>query len=55
MNDDGVKLTLMTDEMYRSFFREYENDPDLSLPGQGYVHDEYSEKRSNDMCRDSAA
>ena len=45
MDADRVKLTLMTDEMYRSFFREYENDPDLLLPGQAYVRYEYSEEK----------
>lgn len=45
MRDDGIELALMTDEMYRSYFREYENDPDLCMPGQGYVHYEYSEER----------
>ncbi len=45
MNDAGVKLTLMTDEMYRLYFREYENDPDLYMPGQEYVHYEYDEKK----------
>ena len=39
-----IKLTPMTDEMYFSFFREYENDPDLYLPGQSYAHYEYSEE-----------
>ena len=32
----------MTAEMYRSYFREYENDPDLYMPGQEYVRYEYS-------------
>ena len=45
MNDGGVRLALMTDEMYRSYFREYENDPDLYMPGQEYVHYEYSEEK----------
>lgn len=43
MNDDRVKLIQMTDEMYHVYFREYENDPDLYMPGQEYVHYEYSE------------
>ena len=45
MDDGSVKLTLMTDEMYRLFFREYENDPDLYMPGQEYVHYEYSDEK----------
>ena len=40
-----VKLVLMTAEMYRSFFWEYENDPDINLPGQEYVHYEYAEEK----------
>ena len=32
----------MTAEMYHLFFSEYENDPDVFLPGQEYVHYEYS-------------
>ena len=45
MNDVSVKLAPMTDEMYRLYFREYENDPDLYMPGQEYVHYEYSEEK----------
>ena len=30
-----IRLVPMTDAMYRSFFLEYENDPDLCRPGQG--------------------
>ena len=40
-----VKLVLMTAEMYRSFFSEYENDLDVYLPGQEYVHYEYAEEK----------
>ncbi len=46
MNHADVKLTPMTDEMYHSYFREYENDPDLYLPGQEYVHYVYSEEKA---------
>ncbi len=46
MNDVNVKLTPMTDEMYRLYLREYENDPDLYMPGQKYVHYEYSEEKA---------
>lgn len=42
---DRIKLIPMTDEMYRLFFYEYENDPDICLPGQEYVHYEYSEEK----------
>ena len=45
MDSESVKLTLMTDEMYRTFFQEYENDPDLFLPGQVYKPFEYSEEK----------
>lgn len=41
-----VRLVPMTDEMYFSFFREYEFDPDLLLPGQAYVPYEYSEEKA---------
>ena len=36
----------MTAEMNKTFLAEYENDPDLLLPGQEYVHNEYSEERA---------
>ena len=45
MNLGSVKLTMMSDEMYRSYFREYENDPDLNMSGQVYNHYEYSEEK----------
>ena len=46
MNDGSIALTRMTDEMYRLYFREYENDPDLYMPGQAYVRYEYTEESS---------
>ena len=42
---DRIKLVPMTAEMYRSYFRKYENDPDLYLPGQEYIRYEYSEEK----------
>ena len=33
MEGDRIRLVPMTDEMYRRFFKEYENDPDLLRPG----------------------
>lgn len=45
MEQGKVKLAPMTEEQYRSFFSEYENDPDLYLPGQKYVRYEYSEEK----------
>lgn len=42
---DRIKLVQMTAEMYHSYFMEFENDPDLYLPGQKYVHYEYSEEK----------
>ncbi len=42
---DRVRLAPMTEEMYRAYFREYENDPDLLLPGQEYVRYEYSDEK----------
>ena len=37
-----IELTPMTAEMYHLFFSEYENDRDVFLPGQEYVHYEYN-------------
>ena len=45
MNDADIKLTLMTDDMYRSYLREYENDSDLYMPGQEYTHYKYSKEK----------
>ena len=39
----AVRLAPMTDEMYHSFFREYESDPDLLMEGQPYVPYVFSE------------
>ena len=46
VDENSVKLVPMTDEMYRVYLREYENDPDLFLPGQAYRRYEYSEERT---------
>ena len=45
VEQDRIRLASMTAEMYRSYFMEYKNDPDLYLPGQEYVHYEYSEEK----------
>ena len=45
IEQERIRLVPMTDEMYHSFFKEYENDPDLCLPGQAYVHYEYSKEK----------
>ena len=45
IEQNRIKLVPMTDEKYHSFFMEYENDPDLCLPGQEYTHYEYSEEK----------
>ena len=45
MDPTEIKLVPMTEEMYRSYAREYENDPDLYLPKQAYTHYVYSEER----------
>ena len=45
VGQDRIRLVPMTAEMYRLFFRDYENDPDVYLPGQEYVHYEYSEEK----------
>ena len=41
----------MTAEMYRSYFRKYENDPDLYLPGQEYIPYEYSDEKVEKYIR----
>ena len=45
IEQDRIKLVPMTAEMYRSFFLDYENDPDVYLPGQAYVHYEYADEK----------
>lgn len=35
--DRSVRLIPMTPALYHEYFREYQNDPDLYLPGQEYV------------------
>ena len=37
----------MTSEMYHSYFREYENDPDLLMSGQEIISYVYSDDRVN--------
>ncbi len=45
MGSFQVRLEPMTDGMYRTYFREYENDPDLCLPGQAWVGYAYDEEK----------
>ena len=45
IEQDRIKLVPMTAEMYRSFFLDYENDPDIYLPGQAYVRYEYADEK----------
>lgn len=45
MPEHEIRLTPMTDEMYHLYLKEYDNDPDLYLPGQRYEHYVYSEER----------
>lgn len=40
----SVRLAPMTAEMYHSFFKEFENDPDLLMPGQPFVPYVYSKE-----------
>ena len=42
---DEIKLEPMTAEMYHSFFREYQNDPDLYLNKSDYVEYMYDPKK----------
>ncbi len=44
MDPNRVRLLPMTDGMYRRFFRAFENDPDVCLPGQPYRPYVYSEE-----------
>ena len=50
---DGALISLrpMTDEMYRGYFREYENDPDLFREGQEYVRYDHSEENTERYIR----
>ena len=45
IEQNRITLAPMTAERYCSFFLNYENDPDMYLPGQQYIHYEYSEER----------
>ena len=51
VEQDRIKLVPMTAEMYRSYFRKYENDPDLYLPGQEYIPYEYSDEKVEKYIR----
>ena len=46
IEQNRIKLVPMTAKKYHLFFSEYENDPDLYLPEQEYVHYEYSEGKA---------
>lgn len=46
VDNNSIKLVPMTADMYRAYLMEYENDPDLYLPGQTYCRYEYSEERA---------
>ena len=47
MDENSIRLVPMTDELYRTYAKAYENDPDLYLPGQPYEHYVYSEERAS--------
>ena len=51
VDPSSVRLAPMTDEMYRLYLMEYENDPDLFRPGQAYVPYVYSEARAERYIR----
>lgn len=40
-----IRLTAMTPEMYHSYYREYENDPDLYLDKDKYTAYTYSKEK----------
>lgn len=46
MEQAEIRLAPMSDEMYRRYLKEYENDPDLFLPGQEYIPYSYSEEKA---------
>lgn len=45
IEQEKIQLIPMTDDNYHLFFLEYENDPDVNLPGQEYVYYKYSEEK----------
>ena len=45
MDQNKIRLTPMTEEMYHEYFREYENDPDLYLDEDEYVPYVYSKEK----------
>lgn len=47
VNIEGLTVSLkpMTEDMFYSYFKEYENDPDLYFEGQEYTPYEYSEEK----------
>lgn len=47
MPEPEITLAPMTDEMYHCYLKEYDNDPDLYLPGQTYEHYVYSKERAD--------
>ena len=51
LKNSGIRLAPMTAEMYRRYFPEYENDPDLCLPGQEYVPYSFSEEKADRYIR----
>ena len=51
MPEHEIRLTPMTDEMYHRYLKDYDNDPDLYLPGQRYEHYVYSQERADRYIR----
>ena len=45
MAEKMIRLTAMTPEMYHSYYREYENDPDLYLDKDKYTAYTYSKEK----------
>ena len=45
MPESEITLAPMADDMYHRYLKEYDNDPDLYLPGQPYAHYVYSAER----------
>ncbi len=47
MDQKRIKLMPMTADMYRCYYKEYENDPDLFLKGQTFFFYTYSEEKAD--------
>ncbi len=51
MKTGDITLVIMSEDMYHTYFRNYENDPDLCMEGQEYVPYTYSEEKVNQYVK----